>query len=97
LDEWLNVLQSLALPFALIPTLKLAQSHAIMTSDFATSKYWRAFGWATAAAIIALNVYLLLPLVFMLAARGILSACFAYASFGLYLFFVGVLALDGTD
>ncbi|KAJ2040617.1 hypothetical protein GGI01_001434 [Coemansia sp. RSA 376] len=97
LDEWLNVLQSLALPFALIPTLKLAQSHVIMTSDFATSKYWRAFGWATAAAIIALNVYLLLPLVFMLAARGILSACFAYASFGLYLFFVGVLALDSTD
>ncbi|KAJ2893471.1 hypothetical protein IWW38_002854, partial [Coemansia aciculifera] len=55
LDEWLNVLQSLALPFALIPTLKLAQSHGIMTSDFATGRWWRAFGWATAAAIIALN------------------------------------------
>ncbi|KAJ2816548.1 hypothetical protein GGI24_005695, partial [Coemansia furcata] len=74
LDEWLNVLQSLALPLALIPTLKLAQSHVVMTSDFATSKYWRAFGWVTAAAIIALIVYLLLPLVFMLATRGVLSA-----------------------
>ncbi|KAJ2812785.1 hypothetical protein H4S07_001151 [Coemansia furcata] len=97
LDEWLNVLQSLALPLALIPTLKLAQSHVVMTSDFATSKYWRAFGWMTAAAIIALIVYLLLPLVFMLATRGVLSACLAYASFTLYLFFVGVLALDNTD
>ncbi|KAJ2840635.1 hypothetical protein FBU31_000253 [Coemansia sp. 'formosensis'] len=44
LDEWLNVLKSLALPFALIPTLKLAQSHVVITSDFATSKYWRALG-----------------------------------------------------
>ncbi|KAJ2624220.1 hypothetical protein GGF44_005268, partial [Coemansia sp. RSA 1694] len=79
LDEWLNVLQSLALPFALIPTLKLAQSQVLMTSDFATGPWWRAFGWATAAAIIALNVYLLLPLVFMLAARGLASACLAYA------------------
>ncbi|KAI8318160.1 natural resistance-associated macrophage protein, partial [Martensiomyces pterosporus] len=33
-DEWLNVLQSLALPFALIPTLKFAQSKEIMSSDF---------------------------------------------------------------
>ncbi|KAJ1997217.1 Metal transporter, partial [Coemansia thaxteri] len=93
-DEWLNVLQSLALPFALIPTLKLAQSHAIMTGDFATGTRWRAFGWVAAAAIIALNIYLLLPLVLELAARGILAACLAYASFGLYLFFVGVLVLD---
>ncbi|KAJ2821533.1 hypothetical protein FBU31_004870 [Coemansia sp. 'formosensis'] len=43
LDEWLNVLQCETLPFDLILTLKLAQSHVVMTSDFATSKYWRAF------------------------------------------------------
>ncbi|KAJ1719322.1 hypothetical protein LPJ53_005900, partial [Coemansia erecta] len=79
-DEWLNVLQSLALPFALIPTLKFAQSQAVMTSDFAVTKHWRNFGWAAAAAIIALNVYLLLPLVLQLAGMGVLAASLAPTS-----------------
>ncbi|KAJ1960733.1 hypothetical protein GGI12_003645 [Dipsacomyces acuminosporus] len=91
LDEWLNVLQSLALPFALIPTLKFAQSRAIMSSDFATSKHWRAFGWAAAAAIIALNVYLLLPIVIQLSSLSLASAIASYLSFALYMLFVGVL------
>ncbi|KAJ2158248.1 hypothetical protein GGF46_003925 [Coemansia sp. RSA 552] len=90
-DEWLNVLQSLALPFALIPTLKLAQSTRIMTSDFATSRNWRLFGWATAAAIIALNVYLLLPMVVDLASLGAAPAILSFGLLALYLVFVGVL------
>ncbi|KAJ2853134.1 hypothetical protein J3B02_003279 [Coemansia erecta] len=90
-DEWLNVLQSLALPFALVPTLKLAQSHTVMSSDFAITRNWRLFGWAAAAAIIALNVYLLMPLVLQLAGQGIVQACIAYIAFCLYLLFVAVL------
>ncbi|PIA15949.1 Nramp-domain-containing protein [Coemansia reversa NRRL 1564] len=91
-DEWLNVLQSLALPFALIPTLKLAQSHAVMSSDFATTRKWRIFGWITAAAIIALNVYLLFPIILQLALRGAAAACVAFLFLGIYLIFIGVLA-----
>ncbi|KAJ2698772.1 hypothetical protein FB645_005528 [Coemansia sp. IMI 203386] len=90
-DEWLNVLQSLALPFALVPTLKLAQSQAVMSSDFAISRNWRLFGWTAAAAIIALNVYLLLPLVLQLAGQGAIQACAAYLALALYLLFVGVV------
>ncbi|KAJ2609916.1 hypothetical protein H4S08_003846 [Coemansia sp. RSA 1365] len=91
-DEWLNVLQSLALPFALIPTLKLAQSHAVMSSDFATTRKWRIFGWITAAAIIALNVYLLFPIILQLALHGAAAACLAFSFLGMYLLFIGVLA-----
>ncbi|KAJ2780116.1 hypothetical protein H4R18_003620 [Coemansia javaensis] len=90
-DEWLNVLQSLALPFALIPTLKLAQSRAVMTDDFAVRGFWRAFGWATAAAVISLNMYLLLPLVLDLASHGPLALCAALLLPVLYLYFVAVL------
>ncbi|KAJ2726756.1 hypothetical protein GGI07_000267 [Coemansia sp. Benny D115] len=95
-DEWLNVLQSLALPFALVPTLKLAQSQNIMSSEFAVSKGWRLFGWIAAWAIIALNVYLLLPLVVELAAGGTAAAMCAYGAFSLYMVFVGVLVICGV-
>ncbi|KAJ2742639.1 hypothetical protein H4S06_005691 [Coemansia sp. BCRC 34490] len=96
-DEWLNVLQSLALPFALIPTLKLAQSKAIMTDHFALGTWWRVFGWVMAGAIIALNVYLLLPLVLQVATQSMAGALLAYAAFGLYLVFVGVLGLTSVE
>ncbi|KAJ1947158.1 hypothetical protein FBU59_001906 [Linderina macrospora] len=90
-DEWLNVLQSLALPFALIPTLKLAQSKSVMGTEFATLTWWRRFGWVAAAAIIALNVYLLLPIVGDMAVHGVGAAAAAYGLFALYLSFVAVL------
>ncbi|KAJ2716098.1 hypothetical protein H4R19_000833 [Coemansia spiralis] len=96
-DEWLNVLQSLALPFALIPTLKLAESPAVMTGDFATRGSWRTFGWVTAAAIIALNMYLLLPLILELASHGPLAACAALALPALYLSFVSILLRTDAD
>ncbi|KAJ1932088.1 hypothetical protein EC988_009572, partial [Linderina pennispora] len=83
-DEWLNVLQSLALPFALIPTLKLAESKSVMGVEFATLRWWRRFGWVAAAAIIALNIYLLLPIVSEVATRGVTAAVAAYSMFALY-------------
>ncbi|KAI9506615.1 natural resistance-associated macrophage protein-domain-containing protein [Coemansia spiralis] len=90
-------LDHLALPFALIPTLKFAQSKGIMTGDFALGPYWRAFGWATAAAIIALNVYLLLPLVLQMAVQSMVAAALAYTSFGVYLTLVGVLVFADVE
>ncbi|KAJ2119686.1 hypothetical protein IW147_005685 [Coemansia sp. RSA 720] len=95
-DEWLNVLQSLALPFALIPTLKLAQSSHVM-SEFAVGSRWRAFGWLAAAVIIALNVYLLLPLIVDLASYGVVAACAAFVSLGMYLLFVYILIASKVE
>ncbi|KAJ1792441.1 hypothetical protein LPJ62_000842 [Coemansia sp. RSA 2167] len=95
-DEWLNVLQSLALPFALIPTLKLAQSSHVM-SEFAVGPRWRAFGWLAAAVIIALNVYLLLPLIVDLASYGVAAACMALALLGMYLLFVYILVVSKVE
>ncbi|KAJ2543839.1 hypothetical protein EV175_005948 [Coemansia sp. RSA 1933] len=92
-DEWLNVLQSLALPFALVPTLKFAQSRAIMSDHFALDTWWRVFGWATAAAIIALNIYLVLPLLLQVAAQSVAGAFLAYMALGVYLAFVSILTL----
>ncbi|KAJ2626157.1 Metal transporter [Coemansia sp. RSA 1290] len=95
-DEWLNVLQSLALPFALIPTLKLAQSSKLM-NEFAICSHWRVFGWITAAAIIGLNVYLLLPLVVQLASLGVAAAGVSFLSLGLYLLFVCILIVSKVE
>ncbi|KAJ2864769.1 hypothetical protein GGI22_001650 [Coemansia erecta] len=96
-DEWLNVLQSLALPFALVPTLKFAQSKAIMTDHFVLGARWRVFGWMAAAAIIALNIYLLLPLVLQVAAQSVAGAFLAYMALGMYLAFVGILTFVAVD
>ncbi|KAI7832933.1 NRAMP family, partial [Kickxella alabastrina] len=90
-DEWLNVLQSLALPFALVPTLKLAQSSRVMTEEFSLKGWWRYLGWVMAAAVIALNVYLICPLVLEMARWGAGFMCVAYLAFALYLVFITVL------
>jgi len=57
LDEWLNVQQSVQLPFALLPLLFFNCNPRVM-GDFKLGKKWEAFFWLSAAAVIAINVYL---------------------------------------
>merc|ERR1712032_706153 len=57
LDEWLNVQQSVQLPFALLPLLFFNCNPRVM-GDFALGKYWEAFFWLASATIIGINVYL---------------------------------------
>lgn len=58
IDDWINVLQSLQLPFALFPLLHFTSSRAIM-GDFASSRITTALGWILALVIISVNSYLI--------------------------------------
>ncbi|KAL3160417.1 hypothetical protein ABBQ32_010741 [Trebouxia sp. C0010 RCD-2024] len=55
LNEWINVLQSVQLPFALIPVLAMTSSERIMGPEFVNHWITRAVGWVIAAGILAIN------------------------------------------
>jgi len=57
LDEWINVLQSVQLPFALIPVLTFTSSAAIMGS-FRNYLAITIFCWVISVVVIGINVYL---------------------------------------
>ncbi|KAM0032309.1 putative NRAMP family protein [Helianthus debilis subsp. tardiflorus] len=58
LNEWLNVLQSLQFPFALIPLLCLVAKEDLM-GVFAIGPVLKTISWLVAAFLIAINAYLL--------------------------------------
>jgi NRAMP (natural resistance-associated macrophage protein)-like metal ion transporter len=58
-NEWLNVLQSVQLPFAILPLLHFVQDPSIM-GDFALRKIWkRTILWTISMGIIGTNFFLL--------------------------------------
>ncbi|OIW09669.1 hypothetical protein TanjilG_11056 [Lupinus angustifolius] len=59
LNEWLNVLQSVQIPFALIPLLCLVSKEQIMGS-FKIGPVLKIISWFVAALLIVINGYLLL-------------------------------------
>ncbi|KAI4388637.1 hypothetical protein MLD38_000949 [Melastoma candidum] len=89
LNEWLNVLQSMQIPFALIPLLTLVSSEKVM-GVFKIGPYLQRAAWAVAALVIVINGYLLFDF-FMSEVKGILfgsavCACAAaYIAFIMYL------------
>ncbi|KAL4853916.1 Metal transporter Nramp6 [Chlorella vulgaris] len=59
LNQMLNVVQSIQLPFALIPAIHMAANRAIMTPVFATSKFLTTFCSLIALAVVSVNGYFL--------------------------------------
>ncbi|KQJ86130.1 metal transporter Nramp6 [Brachypodium distachyon] len=93
LNEWLNVLQSIQIPFALIPLITLVSKEEVM-GVFKIGRKMQAVTWTVAALLITINGYLLLDF-FSSEVRGLLYgsllcvAVLAYASFVLYLILRG--------
>ena len=58
LDQYLNILQSVQLPFAVLPLLRFTSSTAIM-GDFASNRWLCASGWALSLLFIVANFYLI--------------------------------------
>ncbi|XP_015698437.2 metal transporter Nramp6 [Oryza brachyantha] len=93
LNEWLNVLQSIQIPFALIPLITLVSKEEVM-GVFKIGRNTQAVTWTVATLLITINGYLLLDF-FSSEIRGLLSgsilclAVLAYASFVLYLILRG--------
>lgn len=58
LDTWLNILQSVQLPFALIPTIKFASSRDVM-GDFAVSRFQYLFATFFGTCLFTMNFVIL--------------------------------------
>jgi len=57
MNEWLNTLQSIQLPFALLPVLKFTSDQAIMGKNFVNSKRLSAVVWAMGILLLGVNIY----------------------------------------
>ncbi|RGB30508.1 natural resistance-associated macrophage protein [Rhizophagus diaphanus] len=60
MGEILNVLQSLCLPTALIPLMKLTNSKSVMGKNFKTNDFWKYISWIITLVIIGTNLILFL-------------------------------------
>ncbi|XVF36370.1 hypothetical protein REPUB_Repub19eG0052900 [Reevesia pubescens] len=89
LNEWLNVLQSIQIPFALIPLLTLVSKEQVM-GVFRIGPILERVAWTVAALVIIINGYLLLDF-FISEVKGLLFGLFicvwtaAYIAFIVYL------------
>ena len=62
LDEWLNILQSVQLPFALLPVLQFTSSRRIM-GEWRNTPFWQAVCWGLAVLVIVSNFYLVIDFI----------------------------------
>lgn len=95
LNEWLNVLQSVQIPFALIPLLCLVSKEEIMGS-FKIGNLLKTVAWLVAGLVILINGYLLLDF-YTEEVRGVLFGSVACAFTFAYITFVSYLVLRGIS
>ncbi|XP_020587010.1 metal transporter Nramp3-like [Phalaenopsis equestris] len=95
LNEWLNVLQSVQIPFALIPLLTLVSKEQVM-GNFKIGHLTRVLTWVVAALLIIINAYLLLNF-FSSEVNGPLFGSIVSLILALYIGFVSYLILRGFD
>ncbi|PKA52525.1 Metal transporter Nramp6 [Apostasia shenzhenica] len=89
LNEWLNVLQSVQIPFALIPLLTLASKEQVM-GDFKINHLTKVVTWVVAALLIIINGFLLLEF-FSSEIRGLLFGSIVFVLLAFYVAFVAYL------
>ena len=85
LDEWLNVVQSIQLPFALVPLLTLCGDSRVMGQDFSLSPIEKKIGWGLGIGVIAINIFLLAD---KIQTSSPLLILFAGCCAGMYLWFL---------
>eukprot|EP01083_Nonionella_stella_P112838 332368_1 len=93
LNEWLNVQQSVQLPFALLPLLFFNCNPRIM-GHFVLARKWEVFFWLASFAIIAINVYLTLTFMSAIAITTELKYLIIAVALLLYLGFCGYIMAD---
>merc|ERR1711998_705421 len=97
MNEWINTIQSLQLPFALIPMLHFTNSTRVM-GVFANKSWKKVLYWIIATALISLNLYFVLDFAFVddsspiPKTTGMGIVVVVYMS--VYLFFVGSMIRD---
>ncbi|KAA8531626.1 hypothetical protein F0562_006657 [Nyssa sinensis] len=93
MNEWLNVLQSIQIPFALIPLLYLVSKEEVM-GIFKIGPVIKVISWLVAALVIAINGYLLLQF-FSSEASGLLFGSVISAFTVVYVAFIMYLVSRG--
>ncbi|KAF3438830.1 hypothetical protein FNV43_RR17105 [Rhamnella rubrinervis] len=86
LNEWLNVLQSVQIPFALIPLLCLVSKEQIM-GTFRIGPVLKMISWIVAALVIVINGYLLFDF-FSIEVKGVLFSGVVCAFTAAYVAFI---------
>ncbi|KAM7422337.1 hypothetical protein PAMA_010413 [Pampus argenteus] len=89
MNDFLNVLQSMQLPFALIPILTFTSLTSIM-NDFANGLFWKISGGVVILVVCAINMYFVV--VYVTALNSVLLYVLAALLSVAYLCFVGYLA-----
>ncbi|XP_022600579.1 natural resistance-associated macrophage protein 2-like isoform X1 [Seriola lalandi dorsalis] len=89
MNDFLNVLQSMQLPFALIPILTFTSLTSIM-NDFANGLFWKISGGIVILVVCAINMYFVV--VYVTALNSVLLYVLAALLSVAYLCFVGYLA-----
>eukprot|EP01135_Chromosphaera_perkinsii_P008506 Nk52_evm1s1372 gene=Nk52_evmTU1s1372 len=97
LGQYLNILQSLILSFAVIPLLKFTSSRKIM-GGFEISRMFRCVMWVCASVLIVINMYLLVSNALELLYKSV----FTYGLFGIvlmmyFLFNVALVFVSTND
>ncbi|KAK8497825.1 hypothetical protein V6N13_034616 [Hibiscus sabdariffa] len=93
LNEWLNVLQSIQIPFALIPLLCLVSKEQIM-GTFKIGSVLKTIAWLVAVLVILINGYLLLDF-FSSEVTGVMFTSVVFAFTGAYIAFIIYLVSRG--
>ncbi|KAA8537819.1 hypothetical protein F0562_027601 [Nyssa sinensis] len=93
LNEWLNVLQGLQIPFSLIPLLTMASKEKIM-GTFKVGPTMERVVWSVAALVIVINGYVLLDFFFS-EVKGLLLGFVACAGTAAYVVFILYLISHG--
>ncbi|KAM0951447.1 putative NRAMP family protein [Dioscorea sansibarensis] len=93
LNEWLNVLQSVQIPFALIPLLTLVSKEEVM-GVFKIGHVMKMVTWTVAALLIIINGYLLLEF-FSSEVHSLLVGSFVCVAIALYVAFIVYLIMHG--
>ncbi|KAE8701185.1 Metal transporter Nramp2 [Hibiscus syriacus] len=93
LNEWLNVLQSIQIPFALIPLLCLVSKEQIMGA-FKIGNVLKTVAWLVTVLVIVINGYLLLDF-FSSVVTGLVFTSMVSAFTGAYLAFIIYLVSQG--
>ncbi|KAK3536973.1 hypothetical protein QTP86_029302, partial [Hemibagrus guttatus] len=89
MNDFLNVLQSMQLPFALIPILTFT-SHTSIMNDFANGLFWKIAGGLTILMVCAINLYFVV--VYVTALKSVLLYVLAALLSIAYLCFIAYLA-----
>jgi natural resistance-associated macrophage protein len=95
LDEYLNVLQSVQLPFALLPLLHFTSSRRIMGANFVNGRKMRWFLWIVVLGVMGVNMYLVGSEIFDVSQSGLPDQWWMYLILSIllaiYLFLVSVV------